>query len=115
MTVLWRQAGHACRAERGAGARAAAPHADQSNASDRCENCDRGFGDHPRSRRRVESTIPTLVLRTAAAGSGACRVCVVQVEAGAAGVELHGTIAATGMVVLTDTDKVRKMRHSTSS
>ena len=73
-------------------------------------SCDRGE-TILEAARRVGIHIPTLCYEPRLPGSGACRVCVVQVEGGGKPVSSCTTVAADGMVVLTDTDKVRKMRH----
>ena len=54
--------------------------------------------------------IPTLCYEPRLPASGACRVCMVELEGGRT-VPSCQTIALDGMVVSTNTEKVRKMRH----
>jgi formate dehydrogenase major subunit len=60
---------------------------------------------------RVGIHIPTLCYEPRLPASAACRICMVEVEGARKAVPSCSTLAANGMVVLTNTDKVRAMRH----
>ena len=59
---------------------------------------------------RIGVHIPTLCYEPRLPASGACRVCMVELEGGRT-VPSCQTIALDGMVVFTNTEKVRRMRH----
>ncbi|HUK77416.1 MAG TPA: FAD-dependent oxidoreductase [Thermoleophilia bacterium] len=60
---------------------------------------------------RVGVHIPTLCYESRLPASAACRLCMVEVEGWGKPVSSCSTMAADGIVVLTDTDKVRRMRR----
>ena len=61
--------------------------------------------------RRVGIHIPTLCYEPRLPASGACRLCIVEVEGARKVMTSCTTAVAAGMVVRTNTDKVRAMRH----
>jgi formate dehydrogenase major subunit len=72
--------------------------------------CDRGE-TILEAAQRIGIHIPTLCYEPRLPASAACRVCMVEVEGARKAVPSCSTAAADGMVVLTNTEKVRKMRH----
>jgi formate dehydrogenase major subunit len=72
--------------------------------------CDRG-DTILEAAQRLGIHIPTLCYEPRLPASAACRVCMVEVEGARKAVPSCSTAAADGMVVLTNTEKVRKMRH----
>ena len=61
--------------------------------------------------RRIGIHIPTLCNDPRLPASGACRLCIVEVEGARKVMTSCTTVVAEGMVVRTNTDKVRAMRH----
>lgn len=61
--------------------------------------------------RRAGVHIPTLCLEPRLPATGACRMCIVEIEGARKVMTSCTTVVADGMVVRTNTDKLRAMRH----
>ena len=72
--------------------------------------CDRGE-TILEAARRVGISIPTLCYEPRLPATAACRMCIVEVEGARKMVPSCSAAVADGMVVRTDTDKIRAMRH----